>query len=155
MKSETSFIDLLQRHKQLFNDNFTPLINEMIKRIQDHDMDKIYNPTIYNIYAEHFIHLKQIPFSTQEYLDYEKKYFWDAHMLHAQNRHHFYSKKNYEVTDPNLIDLIEAIIDIYVSNLQYNDTTSVDSILDVLKTKGILDISLETYIKNTLDVIHN
>ncbi len=153
MQSETDFITLLAEHKRLFNHHFNLMINEMIERSQSHDMDKIYNKSTFDTYNRHFTELKQIPFGTAEYLQYEEDYFWDAHMSHAQNRHHYYSNKNNSVDDPNLIDLLEAIIDIYVSNLQYNEEVTTAKVMAVLTAKGIMDIDLESYIENTINRI--
>ncbi len=153
MKSETDFVTLLAEHKRLFNNHFNLIINEMIERSQMHDMDKIYNKATFATYNQYFTELKQIPFGTPEYLQFENDYFWEAHMSHAQNRHHFYSSKNNSVNDPNLIDLIEAVIDIYVSNLQYNEEVTTEKVMEVLKTKGIIDIDLNTYIENTINSI--
>lgn len=150
MKSETSFIKLLEEHKRLFNQEYNMIIDDMIKRGQDHDMDKIYNQNTYNTYYKHFPELKKIEFGTQAYLDYEREYFWDAHMSHAQNRHHFYSPKNQSVPNPNLTDLLEAVVDIYVSNVQYNEQVEIEKVINVMKNKGIFNYTLEDYIYNSL-----
>ncbi len=147
------FFQMITTHKNLFNSTINTVIEELIIRSQEHDMDKLLDSNVAKVYIEHFPKLKQIPFASQEYLDYEHNHFWDAHMSHAQNRHHFYSSKNKEVNDPNLIDLMEAVVDIYVSNKQYNETANIHDVMQTFKDKGILDIKLEDYILNTLEYI--
>lgn len=146
----SEFKQMLKQHKTLLNENINIVINELITRSQEHDMDKLYDPRVASVYEKHFADLKKIPFGTAQYLEYEREYFTQAHMLHAQARHHFYSSKNKKVNDPNLIDLLEAVIDIYVSNKQYNDELDIDSIIKTMKIKGLMKVSLEEYIYNTI-----
>ncbi len=145
------FKQMLSVHKELMNQSMNEIIGELVKRTQEHDMDKLLDSRVSQVYEEHFPKLKQIPFGTEEYLAYEHEFFWDAHMIHAQNRHHYYSEKNNQVKDPNIIDLLEAVVDIYVSNKQYNDNPNINDIIETMNKKGILDYSLEEYIANTLE----
>ncbi len=149
----SEFKQMLSVHRELMNQSMNEIIKELVERTQKHDMDKLLDPRVAEVYEEHFPKLKQIPFGTEEYLAYEHQHFWNAHMIHAQKRHHFYSEKNKEVSDPNIIDLLEAVVDIYVSNKQYNENPKIDEILLTMEKKGILDYSLEEYIKNTLESI--
>lgn len=142
------------------NSKFKILLEEHLKRVQkklqfssqtfqqkatEHDQDKIFNPQINKVYEERFEKLKEIPFGTKEYLDYERKHFTEAHSLHGQQRHHFYSKYN-KLKDINLFDMIEAIIDISESAKQYGN----NELLSSFKSKGLYDYDLEELINNTL-----
>ncbi len=146
----SQFKPMLMTHKTMFNEVINYLTNDLTLRSQTHDMDKLVDPRVAEVYEEHFPKLKQIPFGTEEYLAYEKEYFWDAHMLHAQERHHFYSSKNTSVENPNLNDLLEAVIDIYVSNKQYNSNPDIEAIMETFEKKGILNWTIADYIENTL-----
>ncbi len=149
--STANFVELLKIHKEMYNETMNPLINELIMRSQEHDLDKLYDPRIFKTYQEHFPLLKKIEFGTEEYLKYEHDYFYQAHMLHAQKRHHFYSPKNNQTNDPDILDLLEAVVDIYVSNKQYNQGATTKTVMDVLKTKGVFDVTLEEFVKNTIE----
>ncbi len=146
------FEQLLKIHKSYITSNMNKLIIELENRRDTHDNDKLFNEIVFDIYNKHFKHLKAIEFGTKEYYQYEQDHFDIAHQIHAQNRHHFYSHRNKTVS-PNLVDLLEAVVDIYASNLQYSDNVSIDEVLDVIKGKGICDIDLDTYILNTLKLL--
>lgn len=147
------FEQLLNIHIKLYEVEMNKHLEDIKNRIIIHDKDKINNPIIYNIYKEHFPKLKQLEFGSDAYKKYERDNFKEAHYLHAQNDHHFYSHNNTQ-TKPNLIDLLEAVTDIYVSNKQYSpNNLNVDNLLEVFKQKGILDLSLEEYLENTINTI--
>lgn len=150
-----NFVDLLKTHKKMYNAVMNPLINELVSRSQEHDLDKLYDPRIFKVYQKHFPELKKIEFGTEEYLKYEHDNFYQAHMLHAQKRHHFYSSKNQETTDPNLIDLLEVVVDIYVSNKQYNKTANKQTVMDALEMKGVFNVDLKEFVENTVDKLEN
>jgi len=143
------FKELLEEHQGRVKNEMNNVILDFVKRSQEHDMDKLLDPKVASVYEEHFTTLKKIDFGTPEYIAYERKNFASAHEIHAQNRHHFYSFRN-TTTEPNLSDLIEAIIDIRSSMEQYNGEFTEEQVLEVLRKKGILDINLEDYILNTL-----
>lgn len=147
------FEQLLNIHIKLYEVEMNKHVENLENRIIIHDKDKINNPIIYNSYKEHFPKLKQLEFGSDAYKKYERDNFKEAHYLHAQNDHHFYSLNNTQ-TKPNLIDLLEAVTDIYVSNKQYSpNNLNVDNLLEVFKQKGILDLSLEEYLENTINTI--
>ena len=147
------FVDLLSEHQKLFRNDLNSIVFDFIKRGQVHDNDKINNPIIYQTYKKHFPNLKRIPFGTSEYYNFEEEHFNEAHMLHAQNGHHFYSTKN-ETTVPNLIDFIEAIVDINASNKQYTTEYNIDEVMKSIKSKGIFDITLESLTRETIKYIN-
>ncbi len=146
---KNEFEKLLFEHLKLIHKKLEQSSNEMLKRAQEHDMDKLQNPIINETYIEHFTKLKNIPFGTQEYFNYEKENFEAAHQLHAQNRHHYYSKKN-KLEDINLFDVLEAIIDISQSAKQYGDF---DGYKKSLKNKQIFNYELEELIVNTVNYL--
>lgn len=147
-----TFEQMLELHKNLVNENMETIINDLVTRMQEHDMDKINDPEIYAIYKEHFPALKTIAYGTPEYFAYEKNHFEVAHQKHAQNDHHFYSHRN-NTTKPNLLDLIEAIVDIYSSNLQYSKEANHAMVLETIKNKGIYNVPIEEFISNTLSLL--
>ncbi|MGL5020497.1 MAG: DUF5662 family protein, partial [Mycoplasmatales bacterium] len=134
-------------------EDLNKVILDLINRSQTHDEDKIFNDIQNEAYEKHFATLKSIPYATKEYYKYEQENFYEAHQSHAQNDHHFYSHRNTH-TEPDIIDLLEAIIDINASNKQYS-SGSIDHTMNTLKKKGILDISLEEFILNTLKNLKN
>lgn len=147
------FIELLEEHIGLVQEGINKVTVDLITRSQVHDQDKIFNSTVFQTYERHFVDLKKIEFGTKEYYQFEKDYFDEAHEIHAQNRHHFYSPRNV-TTKPNLIDLLEAVIDINASNKQYNKNGTNSEILQVLVNKGITNINLEEYLANTLEFLN-
>jgi len=148
------FKKLLEEHQKRVRKNINKVLLNLLTRSQVHDEDKIYNKEIYNIYKKHFPKLKEIPYGTPEYKEYEQGNFKKAHQLHAQNDHHFYSQYNNH-TKPNLIDLLEATIDIYSSMEQYNEVGARDTeeVLSNIKKKGITEIELDEYLRNTIDFL--
>ncbi len=145
------FKELFAKHLLIYHNDMNNIIFDLIKRSQEHDLDKLLNKEIYDIYETHFPNLKKIKFGTKEYLDFERDNFLPAHLLHAQCRHHYYSEKNTK-TEPNILDLMEAIVDINASVQQYGDS-SIDKVMDALKAKKIFEYSLEEYVYNTLKTI--
>ncbi len=147
---EKGFDELFKYHKEKMEEKLILVSEEFSKRAKDHDNDKLENPEIYQTYKEHFPELKKIPFGTREYFAYEKEHFDKAHQIHAQNRHHFYSRRN-NLDDINLFDLIEVVIDISESAKQYGDEKK---IMESLKNKQVLNYELEELIKNTIEYLN-
>lgn len=148
------FEELLALHKRNINDALKIVSDEIINKASLHDMDKLDNKEIYDVYKEHFKTLKSIPFGTDEYKKYQISYMEYAQRLHAQNnRHHFYDFRN-TMNDINLLDFIEAVVDIYVSQKQYEGYNSEKYLLS-LERRGILDMSLRDLISNTIQFIES
>lgn len=145
-----SFDELINYHRKKMEQQLLLVSKEFEKRAKEHDLDKLENEEIYNVYKEHFPKLKKIQYGTDEYFKYERKHFEKAHQIHAQNRHHYYSPRN-NLEDINLFDLIEAIIDISESAKQYGDFQKVR---ESIKNKKILDYELEELIKNTIKYLN-
>ncbi len=146
---EQSFDELFKYHKEKMEEKLMVASEEFAKRAKEHDNDKLENKEIYDTYKEHFPKLKKIPFGTREYLAYEKENFDNAHQIHAQNRHHFYSRRN-NLNDINLFDLMEVIIDISESAKQYGDESK---IMESLKSKQVLNYEIEELIQNTIEYL--
>lgn len=147
-----NFQALLNSHLKLVRYDMNKVVLKMVEKSQTHDLDKVFNPIVFNIYSEHFPELKKIPFGTEEYKMFEKTHFPEAHEIHAQNDHHYYSHRNTQ-TKPNLLDLLEAVIDINASDKQYGNSDC-DYVLQVLKDKKVLDVDIEEFVKNTLDLLN-
>lgn len=147
------FEKMLEQHLKLFKKVMDDEIKVLEYKKENHDRDKLDNKIVNEVYIQHFPRLKSIKFGTQEYFDYERKYFDKAHEIHAQNDHHFYSNRNTK-TEPTLLDLLEAIIDIYVSNKQYDkEEIEVDEFVEILRKKKIFDYELEEFVTNTIKEI--
>lgn len=144
---KSEFKVMFEEHLKRVKNKLVKSSNILINKALVHDQDKIFSPTINEVYEKHFKKLKQIPFGTKEYFEYEQKYFKEAHKSHAQQRHHFYSKYNQE-TDIDLFDMIEAIIDISESAKQYGSRISP---IESLKNKGVCNYDLEELIMNTVE----
>ncbi len=140
------FDKLIKYHKTKMEEKLIKSSEELFKRAKEHDNDKLENKEIYQTYKKYFPELKKIPFGTREYFEFEKKNFAKAHQIHAQNRHHFYSRKN-TLDDINLFDLIEVVIDISESAKQYGNE---DKIMESLKNKQVFNYELEELVKNTI-----
>lgn len=148
MNHDNEFEQMLEEHITRVQRTLVKASDELLKRAKEHDQDKLQNPIVYKTYKEHFPILKQIPFGTYKYKQYELTNFEDAHQIHAQNRHHFYSSRNKDIK-PNIFDILEAIIDISESSKQYGKGEYKQS----LKNKGIYDYSLEDIIDQTLEML--
>ncbi len=144
---EQSFDELFKYHKEKMEEKLLFASKEFAKRAKEHDNDKLENKDIYDTYKEFFPRLKEIPFGKREYFAYEKEHFDNAHQIHAQNRHHFYSRRN-NLDDINLFDLMEVVIDISESAKQYGYESK---IMDSLKNKQVLNYDLEELIYNTIE----
>ncbi|MGL4589831.1 MAG: DUF5662 family protein [Mycoplasmatales bacterium] len=144
----TEYEKMLFEHRKRVEKALTEIQHDIEARKQNHDLDKIENPEIYEVYNEHFPILKTIPFGTKEYKQYEADYFSNAHYLHVQNRHHFYDHRN-TTTKPNLLDILEALVDIRESIKQY-DEYNTESAIEVLKRKKIDQLSLAEVVENTI-----
>ncbi len=140
-----SFNTMHQEHLRRIQNKLNKAGNELIYRGEVHDQDKTENKTVNKAYEEHFAKLKEIEFGTEQYKQYELDHFNKAHEIHAQNRHHFYSHRN-NIDDINLLDMIEAIVDISESSKQYGNGDYIES----MRSKGLFDYSLEELIINTI-----
>lgn len=147
--SERSFMELYKEHLDMVRHKLLLSSTELIERGYVHDEDKIFNPKVNKVYVEKFPELKKIEFGTTAYKKFEEDYFQEAHQIHVQNRHHFYSKKN-NTQDVNLFDLLEAIIDISESGKQYKNLDYKKS----FKAKGLYDLNLEKIIDNTVEYLN-
>jgi hypothetical protein len=148
---ENEFRKLLNTHLNLVRNDLNICIIDLVKRSQTHDLDKIFDIEQNIVYEKHFSKIKKFEFGSQEYIEYHNQYFNHASFLHSQNDHHYYSKFNTQTT-PNLIDLLEAIIDINASNKQYSQK-GIDATLEICKQKGIFEIDIKEYVSNTLKMI--
>lgn len=148
METKDNFNEMFEEHLKLIRKKLLLSSNELVERAFNHDSDKIFNPTVNKAYENKFPELKKIPFGTTEYFDFEKKYFDDAHQIHAQNRHHFYSHRN-SLKDVNLFDMIEAIIDISESSKQYGNS----KYKEAFERKGLYDYNLKELIDNTIEYL--
>ncbi len=144
----TEFEKMINVHKRNIETELNIVCNEFLKRAKEHDNDKVEPGIVNDIYNEHFPTLKTIEFGTAEYLAYEKKYFIKAHELHAQNRHHYYSKYN-TIDDVNLFDVIEALVDIRQSQKQYADYSH-EKIVKTLIDKEVVNLDIKQLIVNTV-----
>lgn len=124
-----------------------------------HDSDKILEDDILKAYAIYYPELKKIPYfeedgitRNKEYLDYEEKYMNAPMSKHCMYQdHHYYDWKN--THDADLMDMIEAIFDIYTAITLSRDTKeeplNLENFVDIIKSKGILD-NIEEKVINTM-----
>ena len=150
---ENEFRKLLDTHLNMVRNDLNTCVIDIIKRSQTHDLDKIFDHNQNIVYEHHFPTIKKIEFGSQEYIDYHHKYFYHSSVLHSQNDHHFYSKHN-QVTKPNLIDLLEAVIDINASNKQYSNK-GFEQTIAICEQKGIFEIDIKEYVYNTLKMLED
>jgi hypothetical protein len=148
---ENKFRILLNTHLNLVRYDLNICIMDLVKRSQTHDLDKVFDMEQNVVYEYHFPEIKKLEFGSKEYLNYHNQFFNHASVLHSQNDHHFYSKFNNH-TEPNLIDLLEAVIDINVSNKQYSQK-GIEETIEICTHKGLFDIDVKEYVYNTLKMI--
>ena len=124
-----------------------------------HDADKMNDKSIFEAYNKYYVDLKKIPYNdengnrNQEYLDYEEKYLCEAMSKHCANQtHHYYDWKN--INHSNLLDMIEAIVDIYVSVTEYLEKDKKLNLINFCKTlnlKQVFEFIHEKIIYTILD----
>lgn len=139
-------------HKQKVSANLFLFITELYARQATHDNDKIAEDAIFYPYEKYNNDLRKLPFGSGAYRQLMQNELAEASFLHAQNRHHFYSKANQQEIDVNLIDLIEYIVDIK-SSIERDPTLSNREVLNQLTNAiqpTIASLSLETIIQNTI-----
>lgn len=140
-------------HKQKVSQNTLLFINELYNRQATHDNDKISDDAIFYSYEKYNNQLRQLPFGSDEYRNLMKNELAEASYLHAQNRHHFYSRANTQKIDVDIIDLIEYIVDIK-SSIERDSTLSNVEVIKQLKkaiSPIIETLSLQTIIDHTID----
>lgn len=147
----SEFNKLITKHIQSVNGELQKVSEELQRRGQEHDHDKIEKGYVNDVYENYFPQLKKIDFGSAEYLEFEREHFSQAHYMHVQNRHHFYDHRN-QTTDVNLFDFLEAIIDIKESNKQYS-TFDIDNVMAIIKSKGLFEQSLEEMTRNTISAL--
>ncbi len=144
----SEFEEMISLHRLRVSNEISTVCDHLLQRANDHDNDKLDNKEIYEIYNEFFPELKKLKFGSDEYKKFEQAHFKNAHKLHAQNRHHYYSKYN-QCDNINLFDILEAIIDIRQSQKQYSNY-EIDAVMKTIINKGALNINLEDVVYNTL-----
>lgn len=122
-----------------------------------HDSDKMCNKMIFDSYNKYYEELKKIPYldengnRNQEYIDFEDKYMCEAMTAHCANEdHHYYDWKNIHKSD--LIDMIEAIVDIYVAksqSLKDDEEINLNKFTEMLESRGVTKM-LDEKIAHTL-----
>lgn len=149
-RKSSAFTNMLNRHKNYVQSYMFATMQLINTRVVNHDMDKINNDEIFDVYDEHFETLKSIPFGTDEYRNYELEHFKTAHKLHNQQRHHFYTEEHEQDTQVNMIDIIEVICDIMASSKQYtNGDVDLENIASVIYNKP----TIKDYV--SYDLIYN
>ncbi|WOO87275.1 DUF5662 family protein [Mollicutes bacterium LVI A0039] len=144
----SNFQKMISTHKAMIEKEYAAVCDYMQTTAKNHDNDKTEEGYVKGIYEEHFPTLKTFEFGSKEYKQYEQAHFKEAHRQHVQNRHHFYSVDNTQ-EDTDLFDLLEAIIDIRLSQRQYSNY-DIDVIMQTFKNKGVLDLNIEELARNTL-----
>lgn len=142
-------------HKKKVSHYIFLFISELYARQALHDNDKIADDAIFYPYEKYNNTLRQLPYGSEAYTELMHGELGEAAFLHAQNRHHFYSKAHQQKTDVDLIDLIEYIVDIK-SSIERNSTLTHDQIITQLTAAikpTITALSLETIIQNTIQHI--
>lgn len=142
-------------HKLKVSQNMLKFISELYNRQSTHDNDKIDNDAIFYPYEKYNNILRQTPFGSPKYKSLMQNELAEAASLHAQNRHHFYSKSNHQNVDVNLIDLIEYIVDIK-SSIERDSTLSNSEVITQLKhaiIPVIEKLDLTDIIEHTIDDI--
>lgn len=115
------------------------------ERFDVHDQSKLESPER-ECYDKYIPMLKKYKFGSKEYQDVReamKKDGWEHHI--AVNRHHPEHFKN-GISDMNLIDLIEHIVDCYAASM--NSDTGFDAGMDKNAERF-------KYPKELLEIIHN
>lgn len=143
-----NFDDMFKIHKKMIKSDYENIHNYLDFQQENHDLDKVNNKEIYEIYKQHFPKLKELEYGSEEYHAYEREHFKPAHKLHANNRHHYYSPLN-NLTDIDIFDLLESIIDIRQSQNQYSQF-NVESVMASIRKKGILNLDIESLVYHTL-----
>lgn len=149
----TDFEKMINTHKTMINQDFENVCQYLTYKAKKHDNDKVDSGYVNDVYQEHFPTLKQIEFGSKQYKEYERMHFKEAHLMHAQNRHHYYNPLNL-LDDVDLFDVLEAIIDIRQSQRQYSDY-SIDLIMNTFKDKGVLELDIEKLAYNTLQKLED
>ena len=98
-------------HKKKIGKIMSSAVSELTVRAVNHDLDKIENDIIFEIYEEYSERWRNAPFRSAEHFKIKEE-MKEAHDLHALQDHHFYSDKNPLEKDViNLFDHLENIVD--------------------------------------------
>lgn len=129
----------------------------LIEKVKKHDSDKIIDDEILKAYAIYYPELKKIPYyeednitRNKEYLEYEEKYMAKSMSNHCTYQdHHYYDWKN--MNNPTLMDMIEAIYDVYTAITigSPDEELDLERFVKIIKSKGILD-NIEEKVINTI-----
>lgn len=143
----------IMNHKVLVSQTMKKFIDELYTRQMLHDNDKISDDLIFESYNKHNHTLRLLPFKSEEYSALLNNELSDASQLHAQNRHHFYSKSNQNEYNLTFFDFLEVIADFHAS-IARDDSLSNTEINFQLKkamSRTFENISIEELCNNTVD----
>lgn len=135
-------------HKNKVSELGNMTIKELLDRFQNHDNSKLEDSEAY-IFAKYGPLLKHTTYGSDEYKQYLKEMNIALEHHYSNNRHHPEHHEN-GVSDMNLIDLIEMIVDWKAASLRHNDGNIIDSIEYNQKRFGYSDELKKIFI-NTIE----
>lgn len=128
--------------------NMSTIINELLKRADNHDQSKLYSPEK-ETYDKYIPMLKETKYGSQEYFDIKMKMEKEGLKHHFEaNRHHPEHFKN-KIDDMNLVDVLEMFIDWYSASLRSD--TGFEKGLAVNIKKFNISPQLASIINNTFE----
>jgi hypothetical protein len=153
----SNFKEIASKHYSKVHCNIDKVALYLGTSIYIHDRDKFKDPYMVETYEKHFEKLREIPWGTPEYKEYEKEHFSKAHLMHAQQPHHFNDSRSLYDT-PNLMDVIELVADIKASYDEYEpeDKQDINVLVDRIMVRlHERPFTMEDYVRNTLDIMYS
>lgn len=99
----------IYHHKFLVSKFLTPIIQDLIKRSEDHDNSKFSEEEFLGL-VEAMDDIRKYPYGTPEYNEMRQKHSKTYNVHYKKNRHHPEHYIN-GIEDMDLLDLIEMLVD--------------------------------------------
>jgi len=137
------------RHIETVRNFINVVIRDLMDRAEHHDQSKLNEPEV-NIFDEYTAKLRTCEYGSEEYKKFleEMKPALDHH--YAKNRHH---PEHYNaISEMNLIDIVEMLMDWYAASLRHN-TGNIRKSIEINKKRFNMSDELYQILLNTVDYL--
>ena len=137
----------LHYHKYLVVKFLSPVIQDLIKRMAEHD-DSKFDEDEFPGFVQAKEEFKLVQFGTEEYENLRQKFAKYIESHYKKNRHHPEFHPN-GIEDMTLLDLLEMLIDWKAASLRNRDNGTIEKSIRISSEKYKLNPQLIKILENT------
>ena len=134
-------------HKYLVVKFLTPIIQELTKRMVEHD-DSKFEDDEFPCFVQAKEEFKQVQFGTEEYEKIRAKYAAPINAHYRKNSHHPEHYQN-GIEGMDLLDILELIVDWKAASMREKDGGNIEKSIEISAQKYGIDKQLSEILLNT------